>query len=735
MRLKFIIAGSLLAGGYLLSQTAGAAQFVASSGEKLWISDASLAAKSCKGVIVANTYGTGERVYNSTDYRALAAKWDFALCQLNTTSGLTTIHTSGNLLFSEASTQWSWTQLADFSTDVLNDGPSPYPFIFTGVSLAGQNACSSLIIDGSARKPYCIAAVNYRGRFYYVGDAPVDPIEVPARPGLPVLSVMSYNDDKDVDRTGTCETNLRDGARDYWHAPWTGVIQQTANHNDIGDSFFATEWLDAVIAQRLPAGAFDVVTNPLNAPESGAGARGGDYALGRSGAVGSQTYAFDNPAILTTYVANSTDIWLPNQTIADLWLASCSNFTISASVSGQGTTTPPVQQVWGTEDAAAITASPSAGHVFVKWMWTNSVDGAQESTSATLSLENVVEDTAATAVFAEGEGSNIEELSIIGGSDSINYTGSTDVQLENLSGGDMLWDVGETFSMEFDIIVTNPVYISNSAGLSFGIGDNADGLGFGIRYSTASASYWNVSVDASAASGGTLGIAVNSSSDRTQVSAIEGTAYDLRSTGEQAHFSLTSERTTATDYDITVIWADSGSSPTVSDSISRIRTTGVGDTIDSFTELLLRVNTSGNFLIENLVMKVSRPVEDPYADWTALYPSLSSTNLDYDAEPDGMDNFLEYALGGNPTNHDAVSMLPTESITAENGTNWLNYIYRRRRDTDLNYVILENTGLTDSWATNNTELGSGIIDTEFEIVTNRMPITSPTGFLHLKVYQ
>ena len=90
-----------------------------------------------------------------------------------------------------------------------------------------------------------------------------------------------------------------------------------------------------------------------------------------------------------------------------------------------------------------------------------------------------------------------------------------------------------------------------------------------------------------------------------------------------------------------------------------------------------------------------------------------------------MKNLAEYALGGDPTVADAATVLPVSSIGRNDGTNWFNYIYTRRRDAaarQLTYEVQTTTNLVSNVWTNDTEeAGSVIIDANFETVTNRIP--------------
>ncbi|RKX42597.1 MAG: hypothetical protein DRP64_09580, partial [Verrucomicrobia bacterium] len=131
-----------------------------------------------------------------------------------------------------------------------------------------------------------------------------------------------------------------------------------------------------------------------------------------------------------------------------------------------------------------------------------------------------------------------------------------------------------------------------------------------------------------------------------------------------------------------------------------------------------------------------------YMEWAASF-GLADTNgigaPTFDVEPDGMDNLAEYALGGNPTNDDAASVLPIFGITdAGGGSNAMDYIYNRRLDAvlrGLTYGLNESTNLLSEWNYVGTdyETGSADIDSSFESVTNTIPIATEKGFINLEI--
>ena len=108
-----------------------------------------------------------------------------------------------------------------------------------------------------------------------------------------------------------------------------------------------------------------------------------------------------------------------------------------------------------------------------------------------------------------------------------------------------------------------------------------------------------------------------------------------------------------------------------------------------------------------------------------------------DLEPDGVNNWMEYAQGGNPTNSDAAFILPTFEMAP--GGSGMDYVYRRRTDyaaRGLDYAVEVTTNLVDgTWSTSGTLLtGAEDLGTGFDAVTNRLPVADePQQFLRLRV--
>lgn len=148
-------------------------------------------------------------------------------------------------------------------------------------------------------------------------------------------------------------------------------------------------------------------------------------------------------------------------------------------------------------------------------------------------------------------------------------------------------------------------------------------------------------------------------------------------------------------------------------------------------------STSGNVpkLIVDTVL-----VATTYDNW-AIVNGLSGSDALNTADPDadGMDNLLEYALGGNPNTDDAVTVQPSLSVIASAGTNQIEYVYNRRVDAasrGLDYGVLLNTDLVLGTWTNigtSAETGTAAVDSDFEVVTNHIPVVESQKFISLEV--
>ncbi|NDV61549.1 right-handed parallel beta-helix repeat-containing protein [Puniceicoccales bacterium CK1056] len=151
------------------------------------------------------------------------------------------------------------------------------------------------------------------------------------------------------------------------------------------------------------------------------------------------------------------------------------------------------------------------------------------------------------------------------------------------------------------------------------------------------------------------------------------------------------------------------------------------------------VDFSGNHSVASEI--VSEPPD--YAIWIKGHGVTSQDALETaDLEPDGFSNFMEYALGGDPTIRDASVIQPAFKMTAESGSVYLEYVYRRRRDhvsRGINYRVEATEALLlEGWDTDRVkETGSETIgDGLFEKVTNRLSVgESSAQFMRLRIGQ
>jgi hypothetical protein len=129
-----------------------------------------------------------------------------------------------------------------------------------------------------------------------------------------------------------------------------------------------------------------------------------------------------------------------------------------------------------------------------------------------------------------------------------------------------------------------------------------------------------------------------------------------------------------------------------------------------------------------------------YDAWIQSEGLISQLNDGYEDDPDvdTMDNLMEYALGGEALVDDAGTYLPVYGPSADGGTNYLDYVYRRRLDRDmqgLSYMVSSSADLVSDAITNATEeAGSVALDATYESVTNRVSTDAADAqFMQLNV--
>jgi len=132
----------------------------------------------------------------------------------------------------------------------------------------------------------------------------------------------------------------------------------------------------------------------------------------------------------------------------------------------------------------------------------------------------------------------------------------------------------------------------------------------------------------------------------------------------------------------------------------------------------------------------------PPDSWAEIHFTVAEINAGLamgglDSDGDGLSNFAEYALGGNPKAADAAALLPVGEV-ASNG---LTYVYNRRINAaslGLTYGLAYDLDLVDTndwiYAGAAWETDTGVINAEMESVTNRVDVsTLDQVFLRLEI--
>lgn len=133
------------------------------------------------------------------------------------------------------------------------------------------------------------------------------------------------------------------------------------------------------------------------------------------------------------------------------------------------------------------------------------------------------------------------------------------------------------------------------------------------------------------------------------------------------------------------------------------------------------------YLVDDV--QLGTDIDGMLGQWLLNY-GLSSSINDYDG--DGVDNLLEFAFGGNPTNPLSQGYMGSHGIAS----NTFLYVYPRRKDAGLTYLLETSSNLlSNDWKQSGyAEFPvAGSIDADFESVTNGMPISTNQMFLRLTV--
>lgn len=135
--------------------------------------------------------------------------------------------------------------------------------------------------------------------------------------------------------------------------------------------------------------------------------------------------------------------------------------------------------------------------------------------------------------------------------------------------------------------------------------------------------------------------------------------------------------------------------------------------------------------VDNIILEGSAPPlpPGPYDIWLETYPTLSDDKW-ADDDGDGICNFAEFALMGNPTNSSDLGRF--SSFISEP---WYEYRYAKRKDNSVIYTVQTSTNLTEGigWTTNGvTEVAALDIDPDYVISINRVDMsTYPVRYIRL----
>jgi len=128
---------------------------------------------------------------------------------------------------------------------------------------------------------------------------------------------------------------------------------------------------------------------------------------------------------------------------------------------------------------------------------------------------------------------------------------------------------------------------------------------------------------------------------------------------------------------------------------------------------------------------------ETYSSWARSFDLIGDDALEgSDVEPDGIDNLMEYALGGNPTIDDAAAVSP-DTFMADD-MNWFYHVYNQNTDPNLTFAVGSDADLVNapSWDTGDVFfVGESSVVDGFKTVTNRTEAATAAKYIELKVTQ
>ncbi|HKL22911.1 MAG TPA: hypothetical protein VJ904_13975, partial [Tichowtungia sp.] len=147
--------------------------------------------------------------------------------------------------------------------------------------------------------------------------------------------------------------------------------------------------------------------------------------------------------------------------------------------------------------------------------------------------------------------------------------------------------------------------------------------------------------------------------------------------------------------------------------------------------LRLTADDGLNQTVDEISITVHDAASAGYAQWAADWTTdIGATTNDFDA--DGLNNFGEYALGGNPTN--ALDHGTPPAFT-QSGSGFV-YVYPMRSDDEtITYLVETTTNLISGVWTNQggTAIGTNITGGDINFVTNNVGTIEKAKFIRLNI--
>ena len=136
-----------------------------------------------------------------------------------------------------------------------------------------------------------------------------------------------------------------------------------------------------------------------------------------------------------------------------------------------------------------------------------------------------------------------------------------------------------------------------------------------------------------------------------------------------------------------------------------------------------------------LSLASGEPPLSGYGLWASGWGTNDIGSITNDFELDGVINWIEYALGGNPVSNDASEFLPEWNIDSDGGSNWFYYTYNRREGAaDLTYTVWSGTNLVDGLSNAVPVWSVAPATNGYEIATHRVSLDADnTQFMELNI--